>query len=206
MSIKKICILDYGSGNSMSVYNAIKFLKFPVFLSNKEKDIINSSHLILPGVGSYKTTMEKINKKLSLKLIKNEVFKKKKPLLGICVGMQVLSDYGYEFEKYPGLGWISGEVRSLKKKPSNVPHVGWNNLIIKKKINLLKNISNKDNFYFVHSFKFIPRNKSHIISQTTYNENFSSIINDKNIYGFQFHPEKSQISGLKLLKNFIEYT
>jgi glutamine amidotransferase len=206
MSIKKICILDYGSGNSMSVYNAIKFLKYPVFLSNKEKDIIESSHLILPGVGSYKTTMEKIKKRLPLKIIENEVFNKKKPLLGICVGMQVLSDYGYEFEKYSGLGWISGEVRSLKKKPYNVPHVGWNNLIIKKKKNIFKNISDKDNFYFVHSFKFIPRNKFYTISQTNYNENFSSIINDKNIYGFQFHPEKSQISGLKLLKNFIEYT
>ena len=204
MSLKKVCILNYGSGNSMSVYNAIKFLKYKVILSNKIDDINKSTHLILPGVGSFKKTMEKINKKLPIKFLNNQVIEKKKPILGICVGMQVMSDFGYEFEKCPGLGWIRGEVKILKKQPQNIPHVGWNNLEIKKKHKILKNIDKEDNFYFVHSYKFKTKNITNSISVTKYNENFSSIINNKNIFGFQFHPEKSQISGLKLLKNFIE--
>lgn len=204
MSLKKICILDYGSGNSMSVYNAIKFLKYKVILSNKVDDIKKSSHLILPGVGSFKKTMEKINKKLPLKIISDQVLNQKKPILGICVGMQVLSSYGYEFEKYAGLGWIPGEVKILKNKPNKIPHVGWNNLDLKKKHKILSDIDSKDNLYFVHSYKFNAKNKENSLCTTNYNEDFSSIIYHENIYGFQFHPEKSQISGLKLLKNFIE--
>ena len=204
MSLKKVCILDYGSGNSMSVYNSIKFLKYKVILSNKVDDIKKSSHLILPGVGSFKKTMEKINKKLPLKIISDQVLNQKKPILGICVGMQVLSSYGYEFEKYAGLGWIPGEVKILKNKPNKIPHVGWNNLDLKKKHKILSNIDGKDNLYFVHSYKFNAKNKENSLCTTNYNEDFSSIVYHENIYGFQFHPEKSQISGLKLLKNFIE--
>lgn len=204
MSLKKICILDYGSGNSMSVYNAIKFLKYKVTLSNKVDDIKKSTHLILPGVGSFKKTMEKIKKKLPLKIITEQVLNQKKPILGICVGMQVLSNYGYEFEKYTGLGWIPGEVKILKKKPNKIPHVGWNNLDIKKENKILNGIDSKDNLYFVHSYKFNTKNKENILCTSNYNEDFCSIIYHKNIYGFQFHPEKSQISGLKLLKNFVE--
>ena len=204
MSLKKICILDYGSGNSMSVYNAIKFLKYKVTLSNKVDDIKKSSHLILPGVGSFKKTMEKIKKQLPLKIITDQVLKKKKPILGICVGMQVLSTYGHEFETYAGLGWIPGEVKILKNKPYKIPHIGWNNLDVKNKHKILSNIDSKDNLYFVHSYKFNPKNKDNSLCTTNYNEDFASIIYHENIYGFQFHPEKSQISGLKLLKNFIE--
>lgn len=204
MSVKKICILDYGSGNSKSVYNAIKFLKYKVTLSNKGSDIKKSTHLILPGVGSFKKTMEKMKKNLPLNLISNEVLIKKKPILGICVGMQVMSNYGHEFEKYAGLGWIPGEVKILRNKPNKIPHVGWNNLDLKKKHILLENINSKDNFYFVHSYKFKTKSKKNSLCKTNYNEYFSSIICHENIYGFQFHPEKSQISGLKLLKNFVE--
>lgn len=204
MSLKKICILDYGSGNSMSVYNAIKFLNYKVTLSSKINDIKTSSHLILPGVGSFKKTMEKIKKKLPLKVITDQVLNKKKPILGICVGMQILSSYGYEFEKYAGLGWIPGEVKILKNKPNKIPHVGWNNLNIMKKHKILNNLDGRDNLYFVHSYKFNAKNKQNKLCTTNYNEDFCSIIYHENIYGFQFHPEKSQISGLKLLKNFIE--
>jgi len=204
MSLKKICILDYGSGNTMSVYNAFKFLKFNVCISNKKKAISDSTHLILPGVGSYKKTMQNINKKLPLKFIDSEVLIKKKPILGICVGMQVLSSYGYEFEKCSGLGWIPGKVVNIRSKSQNISHVGWNDLKIKKNHKIFKNINNDDNFYFVHSYKFMPFNELHSISETNYQEKFVSFVNYKNIYGCQFHPEKSQISGLKLFKNFVE--
>lgn len=119
--------------------------------------------------------------------------------------MQILSNYGLEFKKTIGLGWIKGEVKEVKKKPNILPQIGWNNLnILKQESPLFQNIDLKDFFYFVHSFKFCPKNKDDLIALTNYNENFASIVNRENIIGVQFHPEKSQSSGLQLLKNFIE--
>tara|TARA_B100000579_G_scaffold415106_1_gene409397 strand:- start:1785 stop:2408 length:624 start_codon:yes stop_codon:yes gene_type:complete len=200
-----ICIIDYGCGNTRSIQSSINFLGYKALISNDNKIIKKSSHIILPGVGSYFNALEKVKLNLDLNFLKEEILKKKKPILGICVGMQILSTYGYEFKKTIGLNWISGNVVKMKNKPNIIPQVGWNNLKIFSKNNkLLEKINYQDYFYFLHSFKFNVKNKKNVIAYTEYNEKFSSIINKENIIGVQFHPEKSQTSGLKLLKNFIE--
>ena len=201
----KICILDYGCGNTQSVSNSIKFLGYKPLISSSKEDIKNCSHLILPGVGSYTNALNKIRLNLNLKFLENEVVKNKKPLLGICVGMQVFSEYGYEFAKCKGLGWIRGSVKKMKTKPHILPQIGWNDIVINNKNHkLFYKINSKDFFYFVHSYRFHVTNKSNILASTIYNETFPSVISKGNIIGVQFHPEKSQSSGLKLLKNFIE--
>ena len=203
---KIICILDYGCGNTRSIQSSINFLGYKGLISNDNKIIKKSSHIILPGVGSYSNAIDKIKSNLDLNFLKEEILKKKKkPILGICVGMQALSSYGYEFKKTSGLNWISGNVIKMKNKPNIIPQVGWNNLkICSKGSKLLNKIDKQDYFYFLHSFKFNVKNKKSIIATTGYNEMFPSIISKENIIGVQFHPEKSQTSGLKLLKNFIE--
>jgi imidazole glycerol-phosphate synthase subunit HisH len=202
---KKICIVNYGCGNTKSIENALKFLGFNAFISNQVKDIKKSTHLILPGVGSFSNAMAKIKLNLNLKIIEKEVLEKNKPILGICVGMQIMSSYGFEFKKTKGLNWIDGSVVKMKNKPNIVPEVGWNNLIIHlKKNKLFEKIDERDYFYFVHSFNFKTLKKKEILASTNYNDKFTSIINKKNIVGVQFHPEKSQSSGLRLLKNFVE--
>ncbi len=200
-----ICIIDYGCGNTRSIQSSINFLGYKSIISNDNKVIKKSSHIILPGVGSYFNALSKIRLNLDLNFLKEEVFKKKKPILGICVGMQILSTYGYEFKKTKGLNWIDGKVVKMKNKPNIIPQVGWNNLKIQLKNNkLVFNIDHRDYFYFLHSFKFKVKNKKNITAYTEYNEKFSSVVSKDNIVGVQFHPEKSQNSGLKLLKNFIE--
>lgn len=199
---KKVCVLDYGSGNVMSVYNMIKYLGFDVKISNSIKDINLSSHIILPGVGSFSASMKKIREKIPLKVVERNIINQKKPFLGICVGMQVLSDYGHEFEKSEGLGWIGGNVKKIKNPKVKIPHIGWNNIRIINNNNLLKDCQD-ENFYFVHSFSINGIKKSEISSYTNYGDDFISSINKDNIYGVQFHPEKSQTGGLLLCENFL---
>ena len=183
-----ICILDYGSGNVMSVLNAFLSLGYNATISNQNNKIINSSHIVLPGVGSYGSSMEKLKQKL-----------------GICVGMQLLSDFGNEFKNTKGLGWIQGHVDKINTK-KKLPHIGWNKIKILKNSKLLDKINDKMYFYFVHSYRYNCKNEKNIIANTEYDSFFPSIINLKNIFGVQFHPEKSQKAGLLLLKNFIENT
>ena len=201
---KKVCILDYGSGNVMSVYNMIKFLGYDVKVSNSNYQINASSHIILPGVGSFSSSMKKIKNNIPLKCVEDNIFNKKKPFLGICVGMQVLANYGYEFEKCEGLGWIGGNVKMLKTSKYKIPHIGWNNINVTTVENKLFKNCKDENFYFVHSFCIDEINKNLISSYTDYESNFISSLKKDNIYGVQFHPEKSQIGGLTLCKNFME--
>ena len=201
---KSVCVLDYGSGNVKSVLNILLFLGYDAKISNSSFDIKNSSHIILPGVGSYGSAMEKIKKSIPIDVLENEVINKCKPFLGICVGMQVLSTIGLEFGEHNGLGWIPGKVKIHNTKNEPSIHIGWNNTINKQESLLTKNIDEDDDFYFVHSYSFDIDNKDNIVSETSYGSNFPSIISKKNIYGVQFHPEKSQNSGFKILKNFLE--
>lgn len=202
---KIICITDYGCGNTKSIQNALKFLGYKAIISNKDKDIKKSSHLILPGVGSYSNAISKVKLNLNLEIINQEILENKKPILGICVGMQIMSNFGFEFKKSRGLNWIDGNVLEMKDKPNIIPQIGWNNLMIHSKYNkLFEKIDKNDFFYFVHSFEFKVSNKKEILASTNYNGKFTSVINKNNITGVQFHPEKSQSSGLKLLKNFVE--
>jgi glutamine amidotransferase len=198
----KICILDYGSGNIKSVYNAFKHIGVNVLVSNDEKIIVNSTHLVLPGVGAFHASMKKILNSLPMELIEVEVFQKNKPFLGICVGMQVLSEFGLEFGRTNGLGWLDGHVRKIISKAEVLPHVGWNQLNFTKQNILLKGISQESYFYFVHSYILSNIDPDELIATSEYSETFPSVVQKQNIFGVQFHPEKSQKSGIKLLSNF----
>jgi glutamine amidotransferase len=203
--IPKICILDYGSGNVKSVYNAFKHVGINVTVSNNERTITNSSHLVLPGVGAFHTSMKKILGSLPMDLIETEVVQKNKPFLGICVGMQVLSEFGMEFGKTDGFGWLSGHVRKIISKSEVLPHIGWNQLEFARDSEILNGISQNSYFYFVHSFILSNYNKDELVATSKYAEIFPTVVQKQNIFGVQFHPEKSQNSGIKLLSNFSKF-
>ena len=197
----KVCVLDYGSGNVASVYNLIKFLNFDCVISNEGNVIKNSTHLILPGVGAFGSSMEKIKKKIPIKVLENEVLKKNKPFLGICVGMQVLTESSEEFGQHVGLGWIRGKVQKLKSKI--LPHIGWNEIIIKKDSKIFTGLKEHSDFYFVNSFYCNLNDKNLVIAETKYDEVFCSVFQKENIIGVQFHPEKSQKTGRIFITNFL---
>ena len=211
-----VLIIDYGSGNTKSVYNSVKtilknFDRFSeVKVSNNLSEIKKADKIILPGVGSFDQCMNRIKKiKDLVETLKFQVITKKKLFLGICVGMQILADNGYENKKTKGLSWINGDVKPLKNfittsKKLKIPHMGWNNLSFYKSNNLLDEITNDDQFYFVHSYFFDIKNKNNIICDTNYGINIPAIVNKDNIFGFQFHPEKSGSSGLKILYNWLK--
>ena len=200
---KQVLILDYGSGNVKSVFNICKYIEEDTLISNNIEDIKKCSHIILPGVGSYKASMNKIKKKLPLEEIMNQIINKKKPILGICVGMQVFANVGYEFEKCNGLGLIDGSVKKLETNKYPLPNIGWSNIKVERDNILFKRLEEDNSFYFVHSFAFIPKNDDKIIASSFYEKKFVCAIQKENIFGVQFHPEKSQKSGIQLLKNFI---
>ena len=200
--MKKVCIIDYGSGNVTSVKNALEYLGVSTSVSNSKSIINNSSHIILPGVGSYATTLQKLKKKVDLNFLEKQVLEKGKFFLGICVGMQILSTTGNEFVESKGLNWIPGTVKKINSKNLILPHVGWNNLRIKAKNPLVEKNKILNNFYFVHSYKFTCKNKKNIIAQVKYGEIFDAVIQKDNIFGVQFHPEKCLKNGLNILKQF----
>ena len=211
-----VLIVDYGSGNIKSVYNSVKrtlenFNKFSELkVSRNLSEIEKADKIILPGVGSFDQCMNRITKiRGLLETLKDQVITKKKPFLGICVGMQILADYGYENQKTKGLSWINGNVKPLKSFLDNsqnlkIPHMGWNKLSICKNNNLFNDITTNDQFYFVHSYFFDIKQKKNITCNTQYGINIPAIVNQDNIYGFQFHPEKSGKSGLKILYNWLK--
>ena len=197
----KVCILDYGSGNVASVNNLIQFLNYECKISNDPKEIEKSTHIILPGVGAFGAAMQKVKNKIPIKKLENEIFKKSKPFLGICVGMQLMATTGEEFGEFEGLGWIEGKVKKMKSKI--LPHIGWNDITIKKDSNIFSGLNEHKDFYFVHSFRFDLKDKNLVVAETEYGEKFCSIFQKENIIGVQFHPEKSQKTGQVLLKNFL---
>lgn len=203
MNNYKICILDYGSGNVKSVYNMLLTLTEDVEISNNSEVIQSASHIILPGVGAFGASMEKIKNNIPLDVLSYEVLKKKKPFLGICVGMQVLAEKGFEFGEFEGLGWIEGEVCKLKSGELPLPHIGWNNIEITRSNPILSHFTTNQDFYFVHSYIFKPKNAEFVVATTDYGEIFPSIINKGNIYGVQFHPEKSQKAGKFFIEKFL---
>ena len=202
-SDKKITIIDQGISNVGSVKRAINSLGFDAIITKKNIDIDQSTHIILPGVGSFNNGMKRLKENEIEKTIKFNVLTKKKPILGICLGMHLLSSYGYENEKTEGLNLIEGEVLEMKPQNLRLPHMGWNQ-INHNDNPLFKGIISGKDFYFVHRFEFKPKNNVSIAAYTHYGTMFVSAINKDNIYGVQFHPEKSMKQGLAILKNFIE--
>ena len=207
--MKKITIVDYGSGNVLSAQKSfVKIAKennieADVLISNKLHDVKSSTHIVLPGQGAFSTCMNGLKKTDGLI---DELFEfaliKKKPFLGICVGMQMLANMSEENGVHEGLGWIDGKIKILPGDNFKLPHMGWN--LVNPTNSKYKNlISAKNDYYFVHSYYFDCANKHNILAETKYGINFASIVGKENIYGVQFHPEKSSSQGLNLLKEFI---
>jgi len=205
----KITIVDYNSGNISSVINSFKEVaqdKVSVEITSNLNKIKSSDKVILPGQGSFKSCVDALNKIDGLKDTLNEfAITNKKPLLGICVGLQMFADIGYEETETKGLGWISGEVSKIDNQNGKfkLPHIGWNQINIVKDSKIFHNIENKSHMYFVHSYEFIPEDKNVISATTDYSSNIVCSIEKENIFGTQFHPEKSDKTGLKIISNFI---
>ena len=207
--MKKITIVDYGSGNVLSAQKSfIKIAKdnnieADVLISKKLNDVKNSTHIVLPGQGAFSTCMNGLKKTDGLiDELSEFALIKKKPFLGICVGMQMLAKKSEENGDHEGLGWIDGQIKLLPGNNLKLPHMGWN-LVIPTNSKYNNLISTKNDYYFVHSYYFKCADKDNILAETKYGTNFTSIVGKENIYGVQFHPEKSSSQGLNLLKEFI---
>jgi glutamine amidotransferase len=200
-----ITIINYGSGNINAIGNIYERLKIPVRIANNPEEVRGSKKIILPGVGAWDETVSMLDHSGFRTVLDHEVVEKKIPVLGICVGMQILSNKSEE-GTLPGLGWINGEVKKIDKtlltqKPT-VPHLGWNTVELAKSNVLFDGIDTEEGFYFMHSFYFECASDSDVLTRTFYGKHFASCVNNNNVYGVQFHPEKSHHNGVRLLQNF----
>jgi len=209
-----ITVIDYGSGNLKSVAKALESaanntnVSSKIVVSSDPKTIKQSDKIVLPGQGSFRDCYFGIKKISGLDEALNEfVLEKKKPILGICVGMQLFAKTGYESVETKGFGWIDAEVRKINNinKKLKLPHMGWNEIELKKDCFLFSNIKNKSHVYFIHSYEFMTKQKDCVVATTNYgNSIIVSVVKD-NIVGTQFHPEKSQKNGLIILENFLKW-
>ena len=205
----KVTIVDYNSGNISSVLNSFKEVardKVNIEVTADLNKIKSSDKVVLPGQGSFKSCVDALNKIDGLTETLNEfAINNKKPLLGICVGLQMFADVGYEETETKGLGWISGKVLKIDNQNGRfkLPHIGWNQISIIKQSKIFKNIENNTHMYFVHSYEFLPNDKNVISATTNYSSNIVCSVEKENIFGTQFHPEKSDKLGLKIIDNFI---
>ena len=203
--MKKIGIIDYGMGNLHSVVGAFNYIGCEPFISSDIKALQSADALILPGVGAFPDAMKNLREYKLIDFIKSDA--KNKPFLGICLGMQLLFDRSYEFTECDGLGLIKGEVIKLTayadSKKYKIPHMGWNSLDITKTTRLTTGLPDRAYVYFVHSFKGVTTNNDNLIASAEYGETISAIVGADNVFGTQFHPEKSEETGLKILTNFV---
>ena len=203
-----VTIVDYNSGNISSVMNSFKEVakdRVNIEVTSDLNKIKLSDKVVLPGQGSFKSCVDALNKIEGLTDILNEfVITNKKPLLGICVGLQMFADIGYEETETKGLGWISGKVSKINNQGGKfkLPHMGWNQINIVKDSKIFKDIENNSHMYFVHSYEFIPEDKNVISATIDYSSNIVCSIEKENIFGTQFHPEKSDKMGLRIVENF----
>ena len=204
-----VTIVDYKSGNISSVINSFKEVakgKVKIEVTSDLKKISSSDKVVLPGQGSFKSCIDALNTINGLVETLNDfALNNKKPLLGICVGLQMFADVGYEETETKGLSWISGKVSKINTQNGKykLPHIGWNEVNIVKDSKIFKNVENNSHMYFVHSYEFIPNDKSVISATTDYSSNHVCAVEEENIFGTQFHPEKSDKTGLKIIDNFI---
>jgi len=205
----KVTIVDYNSGNISSVINSFKEVagdRVKIEVTSDLNKIKSSDKVVLPGQGSFKSCVDALNKITGLVETLNDVaISEKKPLLGICVGLQMFADVGYEEIETKGLGWISGKVLKIDNHNGKykLPHIGWNQINILKESNIFKDIKNNSHMYFVHSYEFVPEDKNVISAITEYSSKIVCSVEKENIFGTQFHPEKSDKIGLKIINNFI---
>ncbi len=205
-----IAIVDYKSGNISSVINSFKEVakdKVKIEVTSDINKIKMSDKVVLPGQGSFKSCVDGLyNINGLVDALNKFAINNKKPLLGICVGLQMFADIGYEETETKGLGWISGKVSKIDNQNGKykLPHIGWNQINIVKESKIFKNIENNSHMYFVHSYEFIPNDKNVISATTDYSSNIVCTVEKENIFGTQFHPEKSDKIGLKIIENFIK--
>ena len=204
-----ITIVDYNSGNISSVINSFSEVakkKVKIEVTADLNKIKSSDKVVLPGQGSFKSCVDALKSINGLVDTLNEfAINNKKPLLGICVGLQMFADIGYEETETKGLGWIPGKVSKIDNQNGKfkLPHIGWNQINIVKESKVFKDIENNSHMYFVHSYEFVPEDKNVISATTDYSSNIVCSVEKENIFGTQFHPEKSDKLGLKIIENFI---
>ena len=204
-----VTIVDYNSGNISSVINSFKEVaqnKVNIEVTSDLNKIKSSDKVILPGQGSFKSCVDALNNIEGLvNTLIEFAINQKKPLLGICVGLQMFADIGFEETETKGLGWIPGKVSKIDNQDGKykLPHIGWNQINIVKESKIFKNIDNNSHMYFVHSYEFIPNDKSVISATTNYSSNIVCSVEKENLFGTQFHPEKSDKIGLQIIENFI---
>jgi imidazole glycerol-phosphate synthase subunit HisH len=200
-----IVIIDYNTGNLRSVKKSFEKYNCHVEISNNHDVIMNADKIVLPGVGSFRDGMKELKKLKLVETLNKAVIRDKKPFMGICLGMQLVANKSFENGETNGLGWINAEVvkfNLLEKKNLKIPHVGWNSVEFNKNCSLYRGIPNNSDFYFVHSYHY-KLYEDVSTGMTTHGEDFVASVQKNNIFCFQFHPEKSQETGLKIIENFI---
>jgi len=198
-------IVDYGAGNLRSMMNKLQRLGVPAVVSSKPAVIQKADKLILPGVGFFATGMANLKRYGLIEVLNQKVLVEKTPILGVCLGMQLFSQKSEEGNA-AGLGWIDGEVKrfDFPKEKLKIPHIGWNDILVQKKSPLLSGVDPKAQFYFVHSYHLVCQEQKDILAKTDYGYDFVSMVAHDNIFGTQFHPEKSHSAGIKIIQNFIQ--
>ncbi|TKC56943.1 imidazole glycerol phosphate synthase subunit HisH [Pedobacter hiemivivus] len=197
-----VAIIDYGMGNVSSVQKALKKIGLMSNITADREEITKCTHVILPGVGSFNQAMKNLNERGLVDVLNEVVLEDKKPFLGICLGMQLLADFGLEDGEMPGLGFIKGTVKPIANHELPIPHMGWNEIYVKKN-DFFANIQD-NNFYFVHSYCFEVEDDSDIAATVQYGHSITAAVQKNNIFATQFHPEKSQSEGLEILKSFLQ--
>lgn len=190
-------------GNVASVDKAVSYLGYESIITNNPNEINSSNYIILPGVGAFAQGMDNLNKLGLVDLLTNEVIVNKKPFLGICLGMQLIATKGHELKLTNGLGWVEGEVIKINEPDKSIPHLGWNEITATND-SFIKDFNQKD-FYFIHSYHFNVSNREDIAATVNYGNSYVAAIQKENIFASQFHPEKSQLSGLSLIKSFLNF-
>ncbi len=205
-----VTIVDYQSGNISSVINSFTEVakgKVKLEVTSDVNKIKSSDKIVLPGQGSFKSCVDSLNSIDGLvDTLKDFAITNKKPLLGICVGLQMFANVGYEEAETNGLGWVAGKVSKIDNQNGKfkLPHIGWNEINIQKESKIFKDIENKSHMYFVHSYEFVPQDKTVISATTDYSSKIVCAVEKDNLFGTQFHPEKSDKIGLKIIDNFLE--
>ena len=202
-------IVDYEMGNVGSIRNMLKYLGFPAVISRDEATLRGAKRLILAGVGAFDGGMRNLNKFDLVPLLRQRVMDEGVPIIGLCLGMQLFTK-GSDEGELPGLGWLPAYTKKFKFENGNahlkIPHMGWNQVIVKKDSPLVRDLPIEPRFYFVHSYYCVAEDASDILLETEYGGNFTSGMSRSNVYGVQFHPEKSHKFGMRILENFVRYT
>ncbi len=198
-------IFDYGMGNLRSVANAFEALSANVVISSRVEDLAVAQRIVLPGVGAFGEAMRRLRASDALPHLRAEVLQKRKPFLGICLGMQLLAHRSFEHGEHEGLGWIAGEVHRIEPTDAGlrVPHIGWNEVKPCRESPMLLDLPASPSFYFVHSYHFVVKDAVHVVGTCDYGRPLAAVVQAEHVWGTQFHPEKSQKAGLGLLRNFL---